>query len=184
MTEGVDPDRMKKTVAEVVGDGFELRNRHELRASFYRIMTYEKWGIFFISLLVLVIASFSVVGALTMLIIEKRGDIETLRALGADNRLVRAIFRAEGLSICAIGAGIGLLIGVAATLVQQHFGLIEIPADSFLTKSYPVEFRFGDLLAVIAAFAAVAFLLSDATTRNLIKKPGAQRLADAIPVHE
>ena len=184
MTEGVDPDRMKKAVAEVVGDGFELRNRHELRASFYRIMTYEKWGIFFISLLVLVIASFSVVGALTMLIIEKRGDIETLRALGADNRLVRAIFRAEGLSICAIGAGIGLLIGVAATLVQQHFGLIEIPADSFLTKSYPVEFRFGDLLAVIAAFAAVAFLLSDATTRNLIKKSGPQRPADAIPVHE
>lgn len=132
-------------------------------------MTYEKWGIFFISLLVLVIASFSVIGALAMLIVEKRNDIETLRALGADNRLVRSIFRTEGLLICTLGAGIGIAIGVAATLAQQYFGWIEIPADSFLTKSYPVEFRLGDLVAVVIAFAAVAFLFSDATTRNLIK---------------
>lgn len=169
VADGADPDRLKKAVAQIAGDRFDIRTRYELHASFYRIMTYEKWGIFFISLLVLVIASFSVVGALTMLIVEKRYDIETLRALGADNRLVRTIFRAEGLLICALGAAIGVVLGVAATLVQQHFGLIEIPADSFLTKSYPVEFRFGDLAAVIVTFAAVALLLSDMTVRNSIK---------------
>lgn len=169
LAEGSDPDRIKKAVAQVAGDGFDVRTRYELRASFYRIMTYEKWGIFFISLLVLVIASFSVIGALTMLIVEKRNDIETLRALGADNRLVRSIFRTEGLLICALGAGIGVAIGVAATLAQQYFGWIELPADSFLTKSYPVEFRFGDLVVVVVAFAAIAFLLSDGTTRSLIK---------------
>lgn len=169
LAEGSDPDRIKKAVAQVAGDGFDVRTRYELRASFYRIMTYEKWGIFFISLLVLVIASFSVIGALTMLIVEKRNDIETLRALGADNRLVRSIFRTEGLLICALGAGIGVAIGVAATLAQQYFGWIELPADSFLTKSYPVEFRLGDLVVVVVAFAAIAFLLSDGTTRSLIK---------------
>ncbi len=164
-----DPERMKTAVAQQLGDRFDVRTRYELRASFYRIMTYEKWGIFFISLLVLVIASFSVVGALAMLIVEKRADIGTLRALGADNRLVRSIFRTEGLLICALGAAIGFGLGIAATLVQQHFGIIEIPADSFLTKSYPVEFRWGDLAAVAAAFAAVALVLSDTTVRSMLK---------------
>ncbi len=168
LADGTTPERMKAVVAQAVGNRFDVRTRHEMRASFYRIMTYEKWGIFFISLLVLVIASFSVVGALTMLIVEKRSDIETLRALGADNRLVRSIFRSEGLLICTLGAAVGVVLGVAATLAQQHFGLIEIPADSFLTKDYPVEFRFADLAAVVAAFAAVALLLSDMTVRNAI----------------
>lgn len=168
LADGTTPERMKAVVAQAVGNRFDVRTRHEMRASFYRIMTYEKWGIFFISLLVLVIASFSVVGALTMLIVEKRSDIETLRALGADNRLVRSIFRSEGLLICTLGAAVGVVLGVASTLAQQHFGLIEIPADSFLTKDYPVEFRFADLAAVVAAFAAVALLLSDMTVRNAI----------------
>ena len=122
------------------------------RASFYRIMAYEKWGIFFIALLVLVIASFSVVGALAMLIVEKRGRHCDARALGADTGLIRAVFRSEGFLICGLGAAVGVVLGVGASLVQQHFGLIEIPAETFLTKSYPVEFRFADLLAVLASF--------------------------------
>ena len=84
---GADAAGVRRAVAEAVGDDFRVRTRDELRASFYRIMAYEKWGIFFIALLVLVIASFSVVGALAMLIVEKRGDIATLRALGADTGL-------------------------------------------------------------------------------------------------
>ena len=133
-------------------------------------MTYEKWGIFCIALLVLVIASFSVVGALAMLVVEKRRDIATLRALGADTSLVRSLFRSEGLLICAWGGAIGAVLGVGASLAQQHLGLIALPADTFLTESYPVEFRPGDLAAVAAAFAAVAFLLSHLTVRSLVKK--------------
>lgn len=166
---GADAERVRRAVAEEAGDGFRVRTRDELRASFYRIMTYEKWGIFFIALLVLVVASFSVVGALAMLIVEKRDDIATLRALGADLGLVRSVFRAEGLLICALGAAAGVVLGVGASLVQQHFGLIEIPAETFLTKSYPVEFRPADLAAVLAAFAAVALLLTGITVRGMIK---------------
>ena len=166
---GADAAAVRKAVAEAAGDGFRVRTRDELRASFYRIMTYEKWGIFFIALLVLIIASFSVVGALAMLIVEKRDDISTLRALGADTGLVRAVFRTEGFLICGLGAVAGMTLGVAATLAQQYFGLIEIPAETFLTKSYPVEFRPTDLAVVAASFAAVAALLSNITVRSMIK---------------
>ena len=176
LAEGADPQRVKKAVAAVAGDDFDLRTRYELRASFYRIMRYEKWGSFFIARLVLVIASFSVVGALAMLIVEKRRDIGTLRALGADTRLLRALFRAEGVLICGLGAAGGVVLGVAATLVQQHYGLLQLPAETFLTSSYPVEFRFGDLVAVVAAFALVALLLSDATVRSMIKPQNPSRL--------
>lgn len=167
-----DPDRIetvKREVEQAVGREFEVRTRYELRRTFYDIMIYEKWGIFFISLLVLVVASFSVVGSLAMLIVEKRRDIGTLRALGADTTLVRSIFRSEGLLICALGAALGVVLGVGATLLQQHFGLIEIPAETFLTKSYPVEFRPGDLAAVLAAFGAVACVISNITVRSMIK---------------
>lgn len=167
---GTDAAAVKRAVADVAGERFRVRTRYELKASFYDIMTYEKWGIFFISLLVLAIASFSVVGALTMLILDKRRDTATLRALGADTGFLRAVFRSEGGLICALGAGIGVILGVGASLVQQHFGLIEIPAETFLMKSYPVEFRLTDLAAVLIAFAAVAALVSDLTVRSMIKK--------------
>ena len=104
-----------------------------------------------------------------MLIVEKRRDIGTLRALGADTTLVRAIFRSEGLLICALGAALGVVLGVGATLLQQRFGLIEIPAETFLTKSYHVEFRPDDLAAVLAAFGAVACVISNITVRSMIK---------------
>lgn len=167
---GADAVRLREAVGKIAGPDFRVRTRHELRASFYRIMAAEKWGIFFIALLVLLVASFSIVGALAMLIVDKRDDISTLRALGADTEFVRAVFRNEGLLICLSGAGAGVALGVVLTLVQQYFGVIEIPADTFLTKSYPVEFRWGDLGAVIAAFGAVALVVSNLTVRSMIKK--------------
>ncbi len=169
LTAGADPERTRRAVSERVGASFHTQTRDELRSSFYRVMTYEKWGIFFIALLVLVVASFSVVGALSMLIVEKRDDMSTLRALGADTGLLRSIFRTEGLLICALGGLLGMLLGVLLTLVQEHFGVIEIPADSFLTKSYPVEFRMTDLLAVALSFWLVAVVLANVTVRSMIK---------------
>lgn len=166
---GADPERVRTAVAESLGGDFRLRTREELRASFYRIMNYEKWGIFFIALLVLIVASFSVVGALAMLVTEKRRDIATLRALGASTARIRSLFRAEGHLICALGAAAGLLLGIGAVLLQQHLGLIEIPARTFLTQSYPVQLRGGDLCAVLLSFALVAWLLARLTTHGMIK---------------
>ncbi|MEG2612239.1 MAG: FtsX-like permease family protein [Alistipes sp.] len=147
-----------------------VRTRAEMRASFYAIMTYEKWGIFFISLLVLIIASFSIVGALAMLITDKRDNIATMRALGASTPLLRGIFHCEGAYISGIGATIGIALGVGLSLAQQHLGWIEIPADTFLTKSYPVEFRWTDLAVVVLSFVLVTLCITRLTVYSMIKK--------------
>ena len=167
---GDDPARVGKAVAQAVGDRFRVTTRAERNASFYAVMKYEKWGIFFISLLVLVIASFSIVGALAMLIVEKRDDAATLRALGADTSFLRRLFSAEGALISGAGALLGVVLGVGATLLQQHYGLIRIPAESFLMQSYPVEFRWTDLAAVAVAFTLVAGLITHLTVRSMIKR--------------
>ena len=172
-----DPDRIetvKREVEQAVGREFEVRTRYELRRTFYDIMIYEKWGIFFISLLVLVIASFSMVGALSMLILEKRKDVRTLRALGADTRLIRRIFIGEGVLIGSIGAAIGTVTGVTVTLVQQLFGIVEIPVESLVTRSYPVLFQVNDLLAVLGAFALVVAAVTGLTVYNMIPKNNRQ----------
>lgn len=172
-----DPDRIetvKREVEQAVGREFEVRTRYELRRTFYDIMIYEKWGIFFISLLVLVIASFSMVGALSMLIIEKRKDVRTLRALGADTRLIRRIFIGEGVLIGSIGAAIGTVTGVTVTLVQQLFGIVEIPVESLVTRSYPVLFQVNDLLAVLGAFALVVAAVRGLTVNNISPKNNRQ----------
>lgn len=164
-----NPDAVKEAAAQAAGSRFRVETRAERNASFYAIMNYEKWGIFFISLLVLVIASFSIIGALAMLITDKRDDIRTLRSLGAGTPLIRSLFRWEGWYVGGLGAAAGVVLGVGLSLLQQHFGLIEIPADSFLTKSYPVEFRWGDLAAVLAAFAAVTAAVTGLTAHGMIK---------------
>lgn len=163
-------ERLRRTLGERLGDAFRIESREELSASVYRLVRYEKWGVFFIALLVLVDAAFSIVGALSMLILEKRGERATLRALGATDAFVRAVFRREGYLICALGGALGLLLGAGLSLAQQHFGLIEIPADSFLTKSYPIAFRWSDLLAILPAFALVAWSLTTLTVHNMLKK--------------
>lgn len=164
-----NPERLKRLVAEQLGDSYRVRSRYELKQTFYDIMTYEKWGIFFISLLVLVVASFSIVGALVMLIIEKRDEELTLRSLGADTDFIRRIFLGEGLLIGALGALLGVVLGVGVTLLQEHFALVKMPVETFIMDAYPVEFRGGDLVAVLLVFGAVLLLISVLTVRSMIK---------------
>ncbi|MBE6196520.1 MAG: ABC transporter permease [Rikenellaceae bacterium] len=162
--------RLKAQVQEAVGEQFEVRTRYELRQTFYDIMTYEKWGIFFISILVVVVASFSIVGALAMLIIEKRDEQLTLRSLGADTSFIRRIFLGEGLLIGGIGALLGTLLGVGITLAQQYIGLVEMPVASFVMQYYPVEFRLGDLVAVWVVLVVVVWTIAELTVRSMISK--------------
>ena len=166
---GADVHAVRREVASALGDTFRVRTRDELRASFYRIMTYEKWGIFFIALLVLVIASFSIVGTVVMLVLDKRPEFVALGAMGADTRFVRRIFFFEGGLIGVLGAGAGVVLGVGLCLVQHYFGVIEIPADSFLVKSYPVLLRGGDVAAVVAAFAVVMGAMTAVTVRRAVR---------------
>ena len=168
--DGADATKVKRGIERIAGDGFKVQTRDERNATLYRIMRYEKWGIFLISLMVLVIASFSIVGSLVMLIIDKREDICTLRAMGADTRLVRRIFTAEGMMICGIGGAAGLAAGIALCLIQQRFGLITIPAESFLTDEYPVRLCGTDIAAVGISFILTAWCISAATVAAMIPR--------------
>ncbi|MBQ6690220.1 MAG: ABC transporter permease [Rikenellaceae bacterium] len=162
-------ERTRDAVQGAVGDDFKVVTRLEQQAALYRIMKYEKWGIFFISLLVLIIASFSIVGSLAMLIIDKRDNITTLRAIGARTEFVRSIFTGQGALIGLLGAAIGLVLGVGICWAQQHFGLIEMPGTTFVVRCYPVEMKLTDILLIIAAMAIVTMAITQLTVRTMIR---------------
>ncbi len=164
------PQRVQQQIGQWLGDNYKIQSRYQQKESFYRIMMYEKWGIYFIILLVLVIASFSLIGSLVMLIIEKRKDSQTLVTMGADTKLLRKIFVAEGMLIYLIGAGGGLLLGVALALAQQHFGFLKLSGETFLIDAYPVEVHPSDLAWVIVTFVSVSYLISVLTVRAMIPK--------------
>lgn len=167
--DGASLERTREQVQTAVGDDFKVVTRLEQQAALYRIMKYEKWGIFFISLLVLIIASFSIVGSLAMLIIDKRDNITTLRAIGARTEFVRSIFTGQGALIGLLGAAIGLVLGVGICWAQQHFGLIEMPGTTFVVRYYPVEMKLTDILLIIAAMAIVTMAITQLTVRTMIR---------------
>ena len=166
--EDASAKRLKSEVARIAGDDFRVLTRYEQKASMYRVMKIEKWGVFFIGFIVLVIASFSIVGSLIMLIIDKRDGIRTLGALGASRRLVRGVFIRQGMMIGVIGAAGGLVLGVAICAVQQIFGVIPMPGATFLIDSYPVLMRPLDIAIICAAFLTVIYIITTFTVLKTI----------------
>ena len=152
-----------------IGAEYDVVLREEKNKGFYAIMRYEKWAIFFVSLLVLVVASLSIVGTVIILIIEKREEQKTLFSIGADSNFIRGVFVREGLLISGIGGFIGLVIGVSVTLAQQYFGFVKMPNGNFLIENYPVELQATDLVAIFMVFMAVAFGVSIMATSTIIK---------------
>lgn len=168
LRDGADLRQTRREVERTAGDRFEVRTREEMNDLFFRMLSYEKWGIFLIMVLVLLLASCSVVGTLVMLMIEKREDAATLRALGADTAFIRSVFVGEGMLIGLAGALAGGVLGIALCLLQQHYGLIRIPIETALLQSYPVELRWSDLWLVAAVFGGVIFAVSQATVRSVM----------------
>jgi lipoprotein-releasing system permease protein len=170
LKEGASEKNAGEEIAAIAGDGFRVQTRYEQNESMYRIMRLEKWGIFAIGLAVLVIASFSIVGSMIMLIIDKREGTATLRALGARESMIRGIFVRQGMMIGAIGALGGLLLGLAVCTVQMVFGVIPMPGATFLVESYPVLVRGIDIAAICAAFVAVNYIITIFTVRMTVKR--------------
>ncbi len=169
LNEKADIEELQTKIEQLLPDGVRVQSRAELAGSMYRVLDVEKMAVLLIGIMILVVASFSVVGTLTMIIIDKRDSIATLRALGADTAMIRSIFTRQGVSICMLGAVCGFVLGVALSLVQQHFGVIEIPAESFLIKAYPVKVVVSDLVVVVAAFSGVSLAMAYLTVRGRIK---------------
>lgn len=150
---------LKKALSERLGEGFKVKDRFEQNESLYKMMKYEKAAIYLILIFVIIIIAFNIFGCLSMLVIEKRGDIATLSALGASDRTIRRIFVLEGWFISLSGLVAGLLVGIAFSLLQQKFGFIPMPGN-FVVNAYPVILSFKDILISAAGVAFIGYLIS------------------------
>ena len=138
-----------KTKLEIIlGDDFVIKTRYQQQEESYHIMQIEKWITFLIVIFILLIASFNLIGALSMLIIDKEEEIETLRNLGASNTLIRRIFAIEGLLVSGVGALVGITIGVGLCAIQEQFGIISLGGNSnaYIIDAYPVVLHWSDVL--------------------------------------
>ncbi len=167
---GSSESQIQKDVTRLFGEGFIVRNKYEQQEIFYKVMRSERLAIFFILTLILIIASFSIIGSLTMLIIEKERDIEILRSLGADNTLIRKIFIIEGWLISIIGAIAGILLGFSICWIQQRFGLVRLQSDTLILDAYPVVMKIKDFLIVPATVLLIGFWAAWYPVRFLTKK--------------
>ncbi len=146
-------------IQALLGDNFCVQNRYEQQADFFRIMEIEKLLTALLLIFILLIASFNVVGSLSMLMIDKQQDALILRNLGATDKQIRNIFLYEGWLISALGAGIGLVLGLTVCLLQQHFGLLKLGNGmDYIISAYPVQVQPLDILLVALAVLTLGFL--------------------------
>ena len=151
--------RIQKEISQRLGPEFKVKDRFQQNESLYKMMKYEKAAIYMILIFIIIIISFNIFGSLSMLIIEKRADIGTLRSLGAKDRLIRNIFVLEGWMISLAGLAAGLVIGTGFSLLQQHFGFIKMPGH-FIVQAYPVILSWTDILLTIAGVAVIGYVIA------------------------
>lgn len=161
---------IQKNVTRLFGKDFIVQNKYEQQEIFYKVMRSERLAIFFILTLILIVASFSIIGSLTMLIIEKERDIEILRSLGADNTLIRKIFIFEGWLISIIGAAAGIVFGFVICWIQQTFGLVRLQSDTLVMDAYPVVMKIKDFIIVPVTVLLIGFWAAWYPVRFLTKK--------------
>lgn len=167
---GADESRIQKNIRKIFGNGFLVQNKYEQQEIFYKVMRSERLAIFLILSFILIIASFSIIGSLTMLIIEKERDIEILKSLGADNNLIRKIFIFEGWLISIIGAVAGLALGFVICWLQQKYGIVRLQSESLLLDAYPVIMKAKDFIIVPITVLTIGFWAAWYPVRYLTKK--------------
>ena len=166
-----DINKVKKSVTTIIGEDFSVKNQQEQLETLYRIMRSEKWAVYIILTFILILATFNVVGSLSMLMIDKRKDTEILKAMGADNRLIQKIFMNEGLLISVVGGLIGLLLGIILVLLQQHFGFIKFGSGgNYVVDTYPVLLKLKDVLLIFATILAVGCTSAFLTVRHAMRQ--------------
>jgi len=153
----VNSEDVQKHIKTLLGDKFQVKNRYEQQESFFKIMKIEKWITYLILCFILLIASFNIIGSLSMLIIDKKADIETLRNLGANNQLIKRIFLFEGWMISLVGALVGIGLGSVLCLLQEHFGLLKL-GSGYVVEAYPVVTNLMDIVLVFVTVLAMGFL--------------------------
>ncbi len=157
-----------KHIQKELGPEFKVLDRFRQNPSLYKMMRYEKAAIFLILIFVIIIIALNIFGSITMLIIEKKDDIETYRSLGATDKMLRHTFTLEGWLISLLGLAAGLVIGIGFSLAQQNFGFIKMPG-SFLVNAYPVILQWQDVLATIAGVAIIGYIIALLPVRRNIR---------------
>ena len=162
LTEDSTKDELKRLQKEIgarLGPGFRVKDRFQQNESLYKMMKYEKAAIFMILIFVIIIIAFNIFGSLTMLIIDKKEDIRTLRSMGAPDSLIRKIFVLEGWFISLAGLAGGLVIGVGFAALQQAFGIIKMPGH-FVVQAYPIILSWSDILLTAVGVAVIGYLIA------------------------
>ena len=146
-------------LSERLGPDYEVLDRYRQNEALYKMMRYEKLAIYMILIFIVIIIAFNIYSSLTMLIIEKKDDIGTLRSLGAPESMTRRIFLLEGWLISLLGMAIGLVLGVACVLLQQKYGLIRMPGN-YIINAYPVILKASDIIWTAVGVALVGYLIA------------------------
>lgn len=165
-TNGND-DAIVAQIKQLIGDNYTVKNRYQQQDTLYKIMQSEKLSIFVMLTFIIIIASFNIVGALAMLIIDKKGDIATLSHLGANNGFLRKIFVRTGQLITITGVISGIALGLLVCWLQLNFHLLTFPEGSYIIDAYPVEIRWMDVVATAVIVTAIGFLAALIPTRRL-----------------
>jgi len=165
-------DKVKSDIKQILGDSFVVKDRYEQQADVFRIMKIEKFISYLFLTFILMIACFNVIGSLSMLIIDKKNDVETLRNLGANDKLIARIFLFEGRMISTIGAVIGIILGLVLCYIQQKYGIISLGGShgTFVVDAYPVSVRPLDILLIFVTVLVVGFLSVWYPVRYLSKR--------------
>ena len=162
LTDPSSAKELKKTIKSVkklMGADFKVLDRYRQNPSLYKMMRYEKAAIYLILIFIIIIIASNVFGSLTMLIIEKKEDIETFRSLGATDKMLRKTFTLEGWLISLLGLFTGLVVGIGFALLQQRFGFIKMPGN-FLVNAYPVILQWADIIVTVAGVAIIGYLIA------------------------
>ena len=166
LNKNADSEIVKAEINKLIGNKYLIKNRYEQQESFFKIMKIEKWITFLILCFILLIASFNVIGSLSMLIIEKKQDIETLRSIGANNLTIRYIFLFEGWLIAIVGSLSGIILGSILCIAQEKIGFLKL-GSGYVVDSYPVVTNVTDVLLVFITVLLMGFVAAWYPTRNL-----------------
>jgi lipoprotein-releasing system permease protein len=169
---GADYNQVQFELENMLGTGFQVKNRFQQNETLYKVLKSEKMAIFFILVFILILTSINMVGSLSILIVEKLKDIAVLKSFGATKKLIFQIFMTEGLLISFLSATTGLLLGFLILYIQQSFGIIKLGANEqdFIIDTYPVAMKALDFLCVFLTVVCIGLLATWYPVKNLAKK--------------
>jgi lipoprotein-releasing system permease protein len=169
-SQGADAEALQDGVIGLLGKGYNVQNRYEQNAGLYSVMQVEKWMIYAILSLILVVAAFNMIGALTMLVLEKKHDIGVLHSLGAGRKFIQKVFLNSGLLLALIGGGTGMLLAFLIGTAQQKYHLIPLQGNTFMINYFPVKMVPADFLLVGFTVLVIALLASIIPARKAARK--------------